>query len=256
MQRNFNRPEDVGNQNNVNNLLNTPSTNFFYFEIVLRVILHDSFHCVVSGTMCDISSANDPVFWLHHCFIDKLWDDWQGRGAAFKNAHFPSVTPAMPAADSLARNFIDNTNLPGNVRVCYQASTSGTSQDGTTVIEADRFQMPSGMLDENSKSYSKVSKYGRKPALIPSLNERALDLFNVDAKEREVAHESLKLCNEAILKRRVSDDIRRRMNLLNEELKDRDKGLKKRLLKKKSFFGRLVNKAKYIINQILADENM
>ncbi len=24
-------------------------------------------------------SPNDPVFWLHHAFIDKLWAEWQRR---------------------------------------------------------------------------------------------------------------------------------------------------------------------------------
>ena len=24
-----------------------------------------------------VSSPNDPVFFLHHCFVDKLWADWQ-----------------------------------------------------------------------------------------------------------------------------------------------------------------------------------
>jgi hypothetical protein len=26
-----------------------------------------------------MTSPNDPVFFLHHCFIDKLWADWQER---------------------------------------------------------------------------------------------------------------------------------------------------------------------------------
>jgi hypothetical protein len=24
-----------------------------------------------------MTSPNDPVFWLHHCFMDRLWTDWQ-----------------------------------------------------------------------------------------------------------------------------------------------------------------------------------
>jgi tyrosinase len=33
----------------------------------------------VSGTMLIASSPNDPVFFFHHCFIDKLWADWQRK---------------------------------------------------------------------------------------------------------------------------------------------------------------------------------
>ena len=27
--------------------------------------------------MADIDSPHDPVFYLHHCWIDKLWAMWQ-----------------------------------------------------------------------------------------------------------------------------------------------------------------------------------
>jgi len=27
--------------------------------------------------MAPMTSPNDPVFFLHHCFIDKVWADWQ-----------------------------------------------------------------------------------------------------------------------------------------------------------------------------------
>ena len=26
------------------------------------------------------TSPNDPVFFMHHCFVDKIWADWQGNG--------------------------------------------------------------------------------------------------------------------------------------------------------------------------------
>lgn len=39
--------------------------------------LHNRVHTWVGGSMSTGASPNDPVFWLHHCFIDKLWSDWQ-----------------------------------------------------------------------------------------------------------------------------------------------------------------------------------
>ncbi|MEU9480391.1 tyrosinase family protein [Streptomyces sp. NPDC048191] len=39
--------------------------------------LHNRVHVWVGGQMLSGASPNDPVFWLHHCFIDKLWADWQ-----------------------------------------------------------------------------------------------------------------------------------------------------------------------------------
>lgn len=49
------------------------------------VNLHNRVHVWVSGRMATGVSPppptppNDPVFWLHHAFIDKLWADWQKR---------------------------------------------------------------------------------------------------------------------------------------------------------------------------------
>lgn len=39
--------------------------------------LHNLVHVWVGGSMGPASSPNDPVFFLNHCFEDKLWADWQ-----------------------------------------------------------------------------------------------------------------------------------------------------------------------------------
>ena len=40
---------------------------------------HNRVHHWVGGSMLSGSSPDDPVFWLHHAFIDLLWDRWQAR---------------------------------------------------------------------------------------------------------------------------------------------------------------------------------
>lgn len=39
--------------------------------------LHNRVHLYIGGNMAPMTSPNDPVFFLHHCFIDKVWADWQ-----------------------------------------------------------------------------------------------------------------------------------------------------------------------------------
>ncbi|WP_434447280.1 tyrosinase MelC2 [Lentzea sp. E54] len=41
--------------------------------------LHNRVHVWVGGHMATGASPNDPVFWLHHCFIDLLWARWQAE---------------------------------------------------------------------------------------------------------------------------------------------------------------------------------
>jgi len=52
-------------------------TTFPAFTAGLEVI-HDGVHIWVGGTMAWIATAPaDPIFWMHHANIDRLWWQWQ-----------------------------------------------------------------------------------------------------------------------------------------------------------------------------------
>lgn len=44
-----------------------------------RFRLHNRVHRWIGGLMLGGGSVNDPVFWLHHAYIDLLWSRWQAR---------------------------------------------------------------------------------------------------------------------------------------------------------------------------------
>ncbi|MEU6981701.1 MULTISPECIES: tyrosinase family protein [unclassified Streptomyces] len=44
-----------------------------------RFRVHNRVHRWVGGMMLGGASVNDPVFWLHHAFVDLLWSRWQQR---------------------------------------------------------------------------------------------------------------------------------------------------------------------------------
>jgi tyrosinase len=57
--------------------------------------LHNAVHVWVGGSMEPGTSPNDPCFFLHHCFIDKLWADWQ---AAFPSrTYLPATSQPRPS---------------------------------------------------------------------------------------------------------------------------------------------------------------
>ena len=59
----------------VNNLMSLGS--FVDFSNQLQDI-HDGVHGWVSGDMGVVAtSAFDPIFWSHHCMIDRIWYLWQ-----------------------------------------------------------------------------------------------------------------------------------------------------------------------------------
>lgn len=42
-----------------------------------RSQMHNRGHVWVGGSMLEMSSPNDPVFFLHHCNVDRIWASWQ-----------------------------------------------------------------------------------------------------------------------------------------------------------------------------------
>ncbi len=50
--------------------------------------------------MAEATSPNDPVFFLHHTYIDYLWDRWKGQ--------HPTLPPYLPTAGAPTRD-LDST---------------------------------------------------------------------------------------------------------------------------------------------------
>jgi tyrosinase len=52
---------------------------FARFQSALELGPHIDVHVAVGGDMNSGRSPNDPVFWLHHAMIDRLWTQWQKK---------------------------------------------------------------------------------------------------------------------------------------------------------------------------------
>jgi tyrosinase len=58
-------------------------TIFSIFTNQLETGPHNNGHTITGGNnghMCDGMSPLDPIFWLHHCNIDRIWAEWQTAG--------------------------------------------------------------------------------------------------------------------------------------------------------------------------------
>ncbi|MEV6841620.1 tyrosinase family protein [Streptomyces sp. NPDC051133] len=80
--------------------------------------LHNRVHVWVGGNMATGASPNDPVFWLHHCFIDKLWADWQSmhpESGYLPDTATPNVVslrdPMKPWNDVTPQDVLDHTKF-------------------------------------------------------------------------------------------------------------------------------------------------
>lgn len=65
--------------------ITTPS-HFFMAHGQLEFTPHNDVHAVINGWMGDADlAALDPLFWLHHCNIDRLWAVWLAQGGGRVN---------------------------------------------------------------------------------------------------------------------------------------------------------------------------
>ncbi|MGI0072227.1 MAG: tyrosinase family protein [Nitrosotalea sp.] len=56
--------------------------------------LHNTVHNWIGGTMANIPTAPaDPIFWLHHANVDRIWDSWQKNN--------PNQNPNLVGADAI-----------------------------------------------------------------------------------------------------------------------------------------------------------
>lgn len=54
-------------------VLNVLQTNGSDFKKMLEDGPHASVHLFVGGNMASFASPDDPLFWFHHAFVDKIW---------------------------------------------------------------------------------------------------------------------------------------------------------------------------------------
>ena len=63
--------------------------------------MHNKVHVWVGGDMGPASSPNDPVFYLNHCNVDRVWEGWMSR-------HGRSYLPPQTASVDLTGHRIDD----------------------------------------------------------------------------------------------------------------------------------------------------
>jgi len=47
------------------------------FRVAIEAIPHGNVHVNIGGDMATMASAGDPLFYLHHAFVDKIWLEYQ-----------------------------------------------------------------------------------------------------------------------------------------------------------------------------------
>jgi tyrosinase len=93
------------------------------FETSLEPRPHGEVHNIIGGAMASLRSPADPIFWLHHAQIDRLWHAWVlSGGKRYPSVSNPYWTGTLTYSSNLtlARSRVYN---PANLGYTYQDST-------------------------------------------------------------------------------------------------------------------------------------
>ena len=77
----------------------------------------------LGGTMCFLTLANAPSFFLHHSFIDKIWCHAHQKNKAFFLGIFQNQTTNMVANPYRPNQFLNLKRQPGNIYMEYVNAT-------------------------------------------------------------------------------------------------------------------------------------
>jgi tyrosinase len=118
---------------------------------------HNSVHNAIGGSMAMVPLASrDPVFFLHHANVDRLWSAWNRRG----NANSPDP---LWRTFAFNRNFINADGSPWNVGVGELGSTPalGYRYDGDDGPFAAELLRPTGdLMTEKLRAYRRLDVRG------------------------------------------------------------------------------------------------
>ena len=73
-----------------------------------RFKLHNFIHRSIGGDMDSDMSSNDPIFFVHHANVDKIWNDWQKQSDEHRN-YYPGYKnqPIGLKATGTVQDFLD-----------------------------------------------------------------------------------------------------------------------------------------------------
>jgi tyrosinase len=125
----------------------------------LEMTPHNLVHGDIGGFMNDPDQAAlDPIFWLHHCNIDRLWEVWrnQGPGTGWRDSGWMAQTfdfhdVAGNAITFACRDLLDTTKIMhgysyDSTPVATAMTTPDTGQDSAPTQTAELVGANSGAL--------------------------------------------------------------------------------------------------------------
>ncbi|KAL1916639.1 uncharacterized protein VTP21DRAFT_5343 [Calcarisporiella thermophila] len=126
---------------------------------------HAGIHNGVGGDMATMAGPNDPIFYMHHAYIDKIWADWQKRDPLYVYQYGGTNKDG-------SRVYISDYLKPFNIQV---ASVMPTTSDNLCYVYQDypeTTMTSQSIIDDEGATQNKSKPPRPKPAIIPKLKRQ------------------------------------------------------------------------------------
>jgi tyrosinase len=113
------------------------------FELGFEIAPHDPIHDIIGSYMADMTSPMDPIFWLHHSMVDRLWLAWTlahpNRMPVSTNSYW-SGTFTYASGLTIAKNLTINTTGLGYTYANTSMPTALPPQSRSNEVHIVRVQ--------------------------------------------------------------------------------------------------------------------
>ena len=150
------------------------------FEPSVEGMPHNTLHNLIGGAMADMQSPIDPIFWLHHANVDRLWVAWVAAGAGrkmpVKSDSYWSGSYIYTSALTLPRRQTYDTRT--NLAYYYQNETMPTTLPSLAAGESVSMLAPPavGTFKMSNPRATGASTFSAAGALHVELDERSVSV--------------------------------------------------------------------------------
>ena len=155
---------------------------FFNASGELEVTPHNDVHVMIRGLMMDPNTAAlDPIFWLHHCNIDRLWMEWNANG---------HPNPTSSAWTTQSFELFDERGAPETRQASHANDPTGTLGYRYDTISPERLGVALEAMPEKERAHSEPEMIGAtEEAVVLSGQTQSVDV-QVDVRAAQKALET------------------------------------------------------------------
>jgi tyrosinase len=125
-------------------LINFPTNSANAFEPSFESAPHNLVHNIIAGVMSDMLSPTDPIFWLHHANVDRLWVAWvlaaNGRKMPALGSAYWSGSHIYTSSLTMARSSTYSTRTTLGYRYQNESFPTGLPPAYSTLSTPDLVQ--------------------------------------------------------------------------------------------------------------------